>query len=582
MVEEKLFKEGNDAFSRGQFRKAAEAYEQALSSCQDEPALWYNYGCALMELEQYEEALVAFRRASELKPEMHIAWFNMGNILTHLGRYDEAVGSYDNAIKARPEHYPSWNNRGCALAREGDYREALESYNRALEIKPDYRPAYYNRAYTYAKLGRLEEASEIYESVLQLRAEDAAMWNNRGYVLTRAERYEEALQCFERAIKLKPDHHKAWYNRGYVMTELNRYEEALESYKKAVEILPDYGTAIYNKGYVLIKMGRIQEAADAFSEYANLCPVSEYTDLLRQLVARLRQLVGQSMRVIVALFLLQLSSMAQVLQSAKPEVQPAAEVLLSLDNGVASDSIGGNGQPGFGWFNLLKPDSYPATLKEVHVAFNSGQQGVPSGAPFRILIFVDPEADGLNPRQQPVQILQVTANRPGNFERYEVPKPVTIESGAFIIGPLDSILVARLPALINIPGTAVPAGSRSYYTLDNGQTFQNVAATFPGFGLKPGSWLIRALVEIPTPQPIITRAFYRKNKLRIIGKHFGPNVVVRINGERVRKSISFDPAEGKYTIKGTREELNLNPSGQSNSLVVIVDGVASEVFQFTT
>lgn len=282
------------------------------------------------------------------------------------------------------------------------------------------------------------------------------------------------------------------------------------------------------------------------------------------------------------MILLCATASAQVLQAAKPELQPAVEVLLSLDNGTASNTVGGSGQPGFGWFNLLKPDTYPATLKEVHVAFNGDSRGLASGAPMRILIFTDPEGDGLSPRQQPVQILQVTSNRPGSFERFEVPKPVTIESGAFIIGPLDSILVAQLPALINTPGTFLPAGARSYYTLDNGQTFLNVAASFPGFGLVPGSWLIRAVVEVVAPQPIITRAFYRKNKLRIVGRNFSGDVVVRVNGERIRRSVSFDPASGKYTIKGTPEELNLNPSGQANTLVVIVGGVASEVFQFTT
>lgn len=287
-------------------------------------------------------------------------------------------------------------------------------------------------------------------------------------------------------------------------------------------------------------------------------------------------------KVVFTLLLFCVTSSAQVLQAAKPEIQPAVDVLLSLDNGTASNTVGGNGQPGFGWFNLLKPDTYPATLKEVHVAFNGDSRGLASGAPMRILIFLDPESDGLSPRQQPVQILQVTSNRPGSFERFEVPRPITIESGAFIIGPLDSILVAQLPALINTPGTFLPAGARSYYTLDNGQTFLNVAASFPGFGLVPGSWLIRAVVEVAAPQPIITRAFYRKNKLRIVGRNFGSDVVIRINGERIRKSVSFDPASGKYTIKGTPEELNLKLPGQANALVVVVGGIASEVFHFTT
>src|SRR4026208_623726 len=64
-------------------------------------------------------------------------------------------------------------------------------------------------------------------------------------------------------------------------------------------------------------------------------------------------------------------------------IRPATSVLLSIDDGVASTGLGGSGDPGFGWVNLLKPDTYPATLQEVQVAFNNSQRGMSRGSPIK-------------------------------------------------------------------------------------------------------------------------------------------------------------------------------------------------------
>src|SRR5437868_431323 len=87
------------------------------------------------------------------------------------------------------------------------------------------------------------------------------------------------------------------------------------------------------------------------------------------------------------------SASGQLRVESVKKVTPAAEQLLAIDDGMANDGVGGSGNPGFGWFNQLKPDFYPATLKEVQVAFNNSQRGVQSGSPFRIVVYIDPEND---------------------------------------------------------------------------------------------------------------------------------------------------------------------------------------------
>ncbi len=268
--------------------------------------------------------------------------------------------------------------------------------------------------------------------------------------------------------------------------------------------------------------------------------------------------------------------------SQQPNPQVAKEQLLLIDDNSAEGRYGGTGNPGFGWFNLLKPDNYPATLKEVRIAFSDGPRGVLKGSPIRIVVYLDPEGNGPNDGQQPSVLFAVTVNNPGNFDSYTLPQPITINSGAFVIGALDTIFVADLPAFGDTIGLVKPVGSQSYFTLDSGKNFLRVDQSFPSFQLQPVTWLIRGVADVEGLAPIISRAFYKKETLKIFGRNLAGDAIVRINGKRIDRDVKFAASLGRLIVKGSPGDLNLKPSGQNNKLVIIVDGTASETFDFTS
>ncbi|MFY9221372.1 MAG: hypothetical protein WAQ98_01810 [Blastocatellia bacterium] len=262
--------------------------------------------------------------------------------------------------------------------------------------------------------------------------------------------------------------------------------------------------------------------------------------------------------------------------------QAVGEQLLLIDDGSGDGRYGGTGDPGFGWFNSLKPDGYPATLKEVRIAFSDGSRGVLAGSPLRIAVYTDPEGNGPDANQSPAVLFPVTCNNPGNFESYLLPDLITINSGNFIVGVIDTIFIADLPAFGDTVGLVKPIGSQSYVTLDAGRTFLRVDEVFPNFQLQPVAWLIRGVADVEGLSPIITRALYKKGKLKVFGRNFSDNAIIRINGERINLPIKFAPVKGRLMLEGTPEQLNLRESGRSNRLIIVVDGVASEVFDFTS
>jgi hypothetical protein len=79
----------------------------------------------------------------------------------------------------------------------------------------------------------------------------------------------------------------------------------------------------------------------------------------------------------------------------------------------------------------------------------------------------------------------------------------------------------------------------------------------------------------PIRPPEITKAKFKegKSQLQIFGTDFTGDSQVEINGVIINREVMFFPDEGRLTLKGTRQELNLGPD--NNQIVVIRRGTRS-------
>ncbi len=80
--------------------------------------------------------------------------------------------------------------------------------------------------------------------------------------------------------------------------------------------------------------------------------------------------------------------------------------------------------------------------------------------------------------------------------------------------------------------------------------------------------------------PTLSKVKYRKNALRVFGTRLAPAAVLFINDVQNVLPVEFDTAKGRLTVRGTREQLSLNPGTGTNRLVVRVDGVSTAPFVF--
>lgn len=131
---------------------------------------WFNHGCDLYDLEQYEKATAAFDKVIELDSEHFEAWFNRAAILHRLECYEEAIAGYTKVIEINSDYSDAWFNRGIAFSCLERHTEALKDFDRTSELEPNNPDVWQHRQYVLSALGQYEEAEVSYARYVSINA----------------------------------------------------------------------------------------------------------------------------------------------------------------------------------------------------------------------------------------------------------------------------------------------------------------------------------------------------------------------------------------------------------------------------
>jgi len=99
-----LVKKGNEAFQKGNYKKALEYYHRAETDLPESPELDYNVAGALHQDGGYEQAVDKYTRAlntTDINLEAS-AHYNLGNTYFRMEDYPNAIKSYENTLSINP------------------------------------------------------------------------------------------------------------------------------------------------------------------------------------------------------------------------------------------------------------------------------------------------------------------------------------------------------------------------------------------------------------------------------------------------------------------------------------------------
>lgn len=161
--------------------KAIGFYRKALALSPDHPGALTSLGLALLESEQYQEALKIYQHAGKLSPENPIPIEKISEILERLGKIDDAVARR----KAAADLHIKQHNA----------ERAIDNWSHIARLQPNNRSSRAKLAEVYDRLGRKREA--VYE-YLALAS-----------ILQKEGKIDRAIEAVQRALRIIPGEKEA-------------------------------------------------------------------------------------------------------------------------------------------------------------------------------------------------------------------------------------------------------------------------------------------------------------------------------------------------------------------------------------
>jgi Flp pilus assembly protein TadD len=157
-----------------------------------------NFGVALMNRQQFEQALGKFQRACILDPQTDIGCLNTGIALLNMQRFDEARQILEKSAQRNPRDPHAWFNLGL-----------LEK-----------------------AMGNADAAIADFQKVAALNSYDADTQYFIGLVYSQQQQYDKAIAAFHRALDLNPFQVSAEFGLAQALQRTDQTPQAKEHFDR--------------------------------------------------------------------------------------------------------------------------------------------------------------------------------------------------------------------------------------------------------------------------------------------------------------------------------------------------------------
>lgn len=220
-------------------------------------------GWALLELKQYERAILDLRKAREMNGRLADAHYylaraymecgRMRNALStanrglqtapndprflllkaslhrHAGEYDKELQYLDSILEAGHQDFSIVQMRVVNLLARDRVEEALEGVQKYVALDPDHPEALLLCASLSERAGRAPAARHCYKRLLKIPGVDATAYSSYANFLLRRSEWSKALRVLNDATALFPGHTGVILHRAIALQSLGRHGECLST-----------------------------------------------------------------------------------------------------------------------------------------------------------------------------------------------------------------------------------------------------------------------------------------------------------------------------------------------------------------
>jgi len=195
--------------SRGQIREANKTLDDGCRLNPKNYTLLSAYGTFLVKYGQWEKAIEVLQKALSLLDFDPEAWDNLGIVYMRKGDLPKALEYYDKAIALDKTFALAYSNRGAAYLDLGrkpdDLVRSIENFRKAVSLDPSMNLAWRGLGYASQTAGKRDDAISAYEKAVVTDPNDDFSTKNLGLAYLEKGDKPRARKCFQRYLELKAD-----------------------------------------------------------------------------------------------------------------------------------------------------------------------------------------------------------------------------------------------------------------------------------------------------------------------------------------------------------------------------------------
>ena len=256
---------------KGDFKRAEEAFEQAVALHPSDARALTALGEVQEQLGKLPQSIETFRKVIELDPRSADAHENLGIALGDRSDLADALKESSIATQLAPRSASAHFLRGRLLSDLGNHEDARSEFRKTLDIAPEYAEALYYWAALEGDEGNTEIQGNLLKRYVGLRPDQATAFDQLGHVLEEEHRESEAVAAWRRAIALNPQDSGAIYYLARALRQTNPAEsrqlierdQELRSDQRTVDRIKLLGSQANAKMYEANYKGAIGDLTNA-------------------------------------------------------------------------------------------------------------------------------------------------------------------------------------------------------------------------------------------------------------------------------------------------------------------------------
>lgn len=273
------------------YDEAIDCYTKLLEIEPENDKVYYELGHLYLQKNESLPAVNAFSMALEKDDENPFYHNSMAFALVQLEQYDEAIEHYQKAININPDPY--WTSIVCQalgsvyLEIKNNPEAAIVLYQTAAVLNPECDESQIAIGDTYFSMEEYDNAIRAYCDAIKINPENAKAYCKCGMALWEKDYTEEAIVAYHKAIDLNPDYAIAHNNLGVIyLDDIGNTHEAIALFEKAISENKSYTLAYFNLGRAYAITGENTKAAKNFQRALDLNVLTgelEEEDILNRL-----------------------------------------------------------------------------------------------------------------------------------------------------------------------------------------------------------------------------------------------------------------------------------------------------------